>query len=402
MKWPWLALLAIPLLVLASTPFAGPTPRHDSDEQLHWVLDYVDEQNYLPKIQELLKQEPLFNSPSTTGWLQKMSKPPEGDARKRMNYQFQLLRQIRNSIRDNKNLSPDIVKKFAARHPSFVVRTDSPTPQFEVLATFDALISRMLLKEILPQVKKGLAEGAITTEVWKEEARRADAEVMELQIRDFVIPELIRHVKPILKGRKQLLYVAVGCGAGKKDLLTKETLEATFPELTVTLYCLDPYQIQPEHAFTRAGGILDTTILAPNEQLIDRARAQAKLDENVPVIVTGHYAFHHMGMSYGHFLQSVKGANTVYLFESVFPNTTYQYLPSLAIRLTRDVLMNLGFDALHGTHWVQSALDSPQLLVFEAYYLTDQTLREQSPAIVKRSLKNPSSPLIIETLTQPK
>lgn len=270
-------------------------------------------------------------------------------------------------------------------------------PRGIALARFDAEVNQLLIREILVLAGEGLRDGWLSPAAWEEEADRLEGAVMEWQVKRFVIPAMLADLAPLLEGKKgALLYVAVGCGQGGKDIATKAAIERDHPQMRVRLYCLDPYQKAAGHPFTKAGGVLDTQALAPGESLLGRARARTGA-ANASIVV-GHYAFHHLGLDYRQFRRMVKGSDAVYLFESLPADEVYDDMGRRAMRLARDVLVNFGFDGRHGTRWVSSAMAAPEERIFTAYYLTDRAWREQAPKGRRVAIPQSGGALLMERL----
>lgn len=310
-------------------------------------------------LEALLADEPRFATKPVQAWLKAHPKPRNTDA---------MLLAVRDALR----------------------------PDGEALADFDAAVNRMLIERMLPVIAEGLDSGWITPGPWEEEAARLEVNAMRWQVEQFVIPALVTDLDAVAGTHEgALLYVAIGCGRGAKDIATKEAIEKTYPKLEVKLYCLDPYQQARAHPFVQAGGLLDTQKLREKETLLQRARARMDTPD-APAIVVGHYAFHHLDMNYAQFKKHVAGSDAIYLFESVPPDTDYDRMHGRMRWLVRDLLVNYGFDQLHGGDWVAQALKAPKDGIFLAYYLTDRTLREQAKSARLVHIPRTPSALIID------
>jgi len=246
----------------------------------------------------------------------------------------------------------------------------------EALAIYDFAINNILVKHLLKALQIALDTQQINMATLRAQGANG-IEFVGSEMQDTFFPKMESFIQQRLKHPNHtLLYIAVGCGTAEKDVQFLTRMHKHHPKTKLFPYCLDPYQSPQNHAFVEAGGVLDTQPLAAGETIITRAQKALGKTPHIAV-VTGHYAFHHIGQSFPSFLEDV-GDAPVILFETF---TNKEWLTSSYKRARKigvDLLMNLGLDELRGDHWVKDAIAKQDQNIFQVYYLHSEILDSYS------------------------
>ena len=249
----------------------------------------------------------------------------------------------------------------------------SPIDKHEALALYDFMVNQVIIKQLLQGLNKLLDAKSLDHASLANFAKEA-ANMAEVNIHDAFYTQLRTILNAAVKKQqniKKILYASFGCGSASKDIQAIRQLREEFLKHHVTAYCIDPYQSAKNHPITEFG-VLDTKPLRDGESLRERIRMHIN-DENI-MVLTGHYAFHHLGQSFGYFRKISAGIPTL-LYETIVDEHWFSSFIPRQRTIAYDILMNHGFDHATQNDWVASAAKK-NASFFQVYYLSD-TLNQQ-------------------------